>query len=79
MFVSDQTWPYFISFYLNVSFSGACIAVSLIKVNSVPRMTQVDHLKSKEPIKETHISCPKELSKEVEMALVKCLQMCTEF
>jgi hypothetical protein len=42
-------------------------------------MTQVDHLKSKEPIKETHISCPKELSKEVEMALVKCLQMCKEF
>jgi hypothetical protein len=51
--------------------------INSVKKNEVPRMTLSDRLKR--PGENPPLSRPQELSRDVEEALVQCLEMCAEF
>ena len=61
------------------SINKACSALNEVKVNLVPRMTLSDRLKKDNPTTKPPLGRPQELSEAVELALVKCLEMCAEF
>lgn len=57
----------------------ACKVTNTVKINEVPRMTLSDRLKKENPTDKPSLGRPQELSEVVEEALVKCLEMCSEF
>ncbi len=58
--------------------SGYCIKRAALKMQ-VPRMTLSDRLNTKSPRKRVQLGRRPELSKEVELAIVKCLKVCAEY
>jgi len=60
-----------------LSIKAASKYINSVKKNEVPRMTLSDRLKR--PGENTPLGRPQELSRDVEEALVQCLEMCAEF
>jgi hypothetical protein len=60
-----------------LSIKAASKYINSVKKNEVPRMTLSDRLKR--PGENPPLGRPQELSRDVEEALVQCLEMCAEF
>jgi hypothetical protein len=63
----------------NYTIKAAALEINSMKKNIVPRMTLSDRLKSKFPDQAPALGRPQELSKAVEEALVKCLEICASY
>jgi hypothetical protein len=61
------------------SIASAANFVNTVKTNKVPRMTLADRLTHEDPDLRPVLGRPQQLSTEVEEAIVKCLELCSEF